>query len=136
MGRGRGFRDYCRPTSSELRAWAFEPEADEPIQDWELFLVHAFGDEAFAREVFELASDPTCPKRDYLLNLLYFVFQRLADSDRPGVGSYAESILRHAQSSHDPDIKRLRYRARLLLQRPETYDSESWYRDRRTADEA
>lgn len=61
--------DPWNPTSSEIRSWAYDPEADDPCQDWALALSWLQDESVY----LSLAADDRCPKRRFFLSLLYLM---------------------------------------------------------------
>jgi hypothetical protein len=62
-------RNPSNPSSEDIRRWAFDAGAEEPVQDWDLLL------STVAQENFflELASNDDCPKSEFFLALLYLI---------------------------------------------------------------
>ena len=61
-------RDPLSPTADELRAWAYTPDATEPMQDWDLIILQHSGYRAL---MLDFAADRQCPSRTYFLAVLY-----------------------------------------------------------------
>ena len=115
------------PTEAELRAWAAEAGAAEPVQDWDLVLF--WGMEPGRLRVFvELAADPALPNQSYFLYLLYSWVAYAAgredfDARRP---QYDQWLDRAARGVRDPAVKRWRHGARRIFQGVEPLDAASW----------
>ncbi|SUA27774.1 Uncharacterised protein [Mycobacterium senegalense] len=60
------FVDVVNPTPEEIRVWAYSG-AFEPMQDWDLIIADVDNLEL----LLELAGDPACSAREYLLGSLY-----------------------------------------------------------------
>ena len=65
------------PTDAEIRSWAYDVEAVEPVQDWDLIIWGLADPNLLA----ELASDSGCPTQSYFLSCLY---GRVGDEVRTG----------------------------------------------------
>ena len=116
-------RDPWNPSSDDVRAWAREADAVEPCEDWDLALSGARHDAAY----LELASDPACPARGYLLSVLYLI---VGDAVRSGFRTAGradiEALLARGAGYPHPDIARWRRRSAELLAHPETFSYEAW----------
>ena len=62
-------RSSSNPIADDIRRWAFDPDAEEPVQDWDLLLATTDQEDLF----MELASDDTCPNAEYFLGVLYLI---------------------------------------------------------------
>lgn len=62
-------KDPYNPVENEIRAWAKNPEAVEPVQDWDLMLCNVDRLDLY----LELASTDNCPQADYFLAALYLI---------------------------------------------------------------
>ena len=65
----RPMRNPWEPTDDEIAAWAYRPDAVEPVQDWDLSVASIDR----APLLIRLAADPACPTRDYFLRVLYLL---------------------------------------------------------------
>ena len=63
-------RNPSNPAEDELRAWAYDPDAREPMQDWDLVLAWQV-DRGFLGRCVVYAADPSCPKADFFLDVLF-----------------------------------------------------------------
>ena len=121
------FANRFKPTEDELRAWAAEAGAVEPIQDWDLVL--AWGMEPGRLRLFvELAADATLPNAPFFLLALYTWVAHAArqedfDSWRPQYDRW----LNEARGVRDPSVKRWRHRARRVFQGVDSFDYTSWW---------
>ena len=115
--------DPWNPMPDEVREWAYDPEALEPCQDWDLALSWAQHERAY----LELAADPACPKRRYFLALLYLM---VGDAVRTGFRNrprpLIEGLIEKGDSYKHPDIRRWQERSRRLLKDPESFAYEDW----------
>ena len=117
------FADPWNPQREEIRAWAFDPEAEEPTQDFDLALRWARHERAY----LDLASDPTCPARRYFLSILYLI---VGDAVRNGFADEPEPVIRGFvdRGSHydHPDVLAWQERSRGLMADPSSFDYEAW----------
>jgi len=117
-------RSPYNPITEDIRSWAFEVGAEEPVQDWDLMLAHVAQDELY----LELASDDACPKADYFLALLYLI---VGDAVRTVYGERTkdqiESMLKKGEARFP---KRCIYlwiqRSKHLLAHPESFQYDDW----------
>jgi len=90
------------PMPDEVRAWAYDPTALDPCEDWDLALCWAQHERAY----LELASDDSCPKRRYFLGVLYLM---VGDAVRCGFRSrprpIIEGLIDRGSEYRHPDIK-------------------------------
>ena len=114
------FEDVVNPTPEEIRAWAFDPDALEPMQDWDLILEC---DEL----CLSLASDSRCPKRTYFLHILYLT---VGDAVRTSFLSRSrdviERLLAAGERSEEPAVRRWAERARGLIADPTRFNYPAW----------
>lgn len=118
------FADPWNPQPEEIRAWAYDEEAEDPVQDFDLVLSWARHEAAY----LELASDEACPKRLFFLQILYLI---VGDAARSGFGSLPRAIVAGFVTRGDaydhPDIRRWQERARaLLVAREPRVDYQEW----------
>jgi hypothetical protein len=115
--------DPWHPSSSEVRAWAYDASARDPCEDWDLSLAWA----RHERDYLELASDPNCPKRQFFLQVLYLI---AGDAVRNEYKATPEAVLRGflaaAESYPNPDVQLWRARTLGLMQNPETFNYDDW----------
>jgi hypothetical protein len=111
------------PSPDEIRIWAHTPGAVEPCQDWDLALCCSLHEKA----LLQTASDESCPKRRYMLAVLYLV---VGDAVRSGFRSrprpIIEGFLSHAKEYDHPDIRAWRRRSQELLANPMDFDYDLW----------
>ncbi len=112
------------PTAAEIEAWAYEADAEEPIQDWDLLLAHERQEALYMK----LASARDCPKSEYFLTLLYLI---VGDEFRGNFKGRSrddiERLLRLAEKDFPSYWLHLWVkRSRALLERPETFRYEDW----------
>jgi hypothetical protein len=117
------FSDPWNPQPVEIRAWAYEPNAQEPTQDFDLAL--AWGGHEWA--YFDLVSDSACPKRRYFLGVLYLM---VGDAVRARYRNVPEPVVRgfveHGSEYGHPDIEAWQARSRALMADPSTFDYTLW----------
>ena len=118
------------PTIDDVRQWAFDADASEPIQDWDLVLTWQT-EESHMRLFIELASDSNCPKWRYFLDVLYFVIgYGVRKGHMPDKHARYTKLIGLARGCKDQYVKRWRHRAQLLIDTPDKYDDAEWYNDR------
>ena len=117
------FADPWNPQPDEIRAWAYDPKAEEPEQDFDLALLWARHERAY----LELASDDTCPARSYFLGILYLI---VGDAARGGFAGGSEAIVRgfvERGSTYDhPDVRVWQQKSRALLADPSSFAYDDW----------
>lgn len=117
------FANPWNPQPEEIRAWAYDPDALEPTQDFDLALSWSGHEKPY----LDLASDPACPSRRYFLRVLYLM---VGDAVRSGFGNVPEPVVRgfvERGSEYDhADIQKWQERSRALLASPERFDYELW----------
>jgi hypothetical protein len=118
------FVDRCNPTEDEIRRWANTPDAMYPMQDWDLVLA---SEPSRWNLFFELAADPSCPKRDAFVRLLYLIVGDAVRgnwvySPRPAV----EALIARGDGSPLDDLELWARRAGALLRDPALFDYEAW----------
>lgn len=117
------FADPWNPQPEEIRAWAYDPNAEEPTQDFDLALSWSRHEKAY----LDLASDPACPTRRYFLRVLYLI---VGDAVRTGHRSVPEPVVRgfvERGGAYDhPDIRRWQERSRELMADPDRFDYQLW----------
>lgn len=116
-------RNPYNPTPEEIRAWAYDADAMEPVQDFDLMVA----DEPNDALCLELAADPACPKRRWFLSVLYLV---VGDAVRSGFKvrsrEAVEALLERGGSLHHPDVEAWRRHSRALLDDPRSFDYDAW----------
>jgi hypothetical protein len=118
------FHDPWNPTHDEVMAWAFDADAAEPSQEFELALSWARQHE---RTYLELAGDDGCPKRRYFLSLIYFMIGNAVRQEFKGVARpLVEGLIQLGDAVDHPDIRTWQARARGLLADPDEYSFDAW----------
>ena len=116
-------RDAINPVRGEIRAWAFDEEAFEPEQDWDLHLANLREFDLYV----ELAAEDDCPKWDYFLNLLYLV---VGDAVRTNFQSETrcsiDELLASTMTKPKYRFHLLRERSAALLANPEAFSYDEW----------
>jgi len=117
------FSDPWNPRPEEIRSWAYDADAGEPVEDFDLALTTA-GHEAV---YLDLAADSACPHRRYFLHVLYL---KVGDDVRSGYASTPEAAVRafvgQGASSTNPDVRAWAERSRALMADPSLFDFASW----------
>lgn len=65
--RKKAFCDPYNPTTEELSKWAYDQNAPEPSQDWDIIITDAARVPIFIK----FAADADCPKQSFFLSCLY-----------------------------------------------------------------
>jgi hypothetical protein len=119
-------RHPCNPAEDELRAWAYDPEAREPVQDWDLVLSWQV-DRGFLSRCVAYAADPSCPKADFFLDVLFQWVETTARSEHFDVlRATLDGWLDVARGVTDRRVKDWRHQARLVFQGVEPFERERW----------
>ncbi len=115
--------DPWNPSPDEIRAWAYDAEAIEPCEDFDLALQWNRHEKA----LFECASDANCPKQDFFLHLLYLI---VGDAVRTGYRStprpIVEGFIRRGDEYQHSVIQVWQQRSHSLMKHPDRFDYESW----------
>ena len=121
-----GFANPVDPTVEELRAWAYHPDS-VPLYtlpaDWDLLVA---GD-PLIQPLFELAQDPRCPARRFVLHCLYIYS---ADTVRTNYRAHPKRRLRkmleQAEQNGDGPMSMWAHNVRALIREPELFDYHDW----------
>jgi hypothetical protein len=117
------FADPWNPSSTEVRAWAYTPGAEDPCQDWDLSLSW-IGHE---REYLEFAADPACPHADFFLRVLYLM---VGDAVRTQFRAASEEATRGlidlATKCESWRLRLWRERSLRLLKNPNEFEYDEW----------
>jgi hypothetical protein len=126
------FHDAANPTEDELRAWALDPDAMWPTEDWDLILAstHEY-DELY----IELAAGGV-PGGDTFLRCLYIlVGESIGSGWRDRSRQHVEQLVTKGASSVDPSVKKWAEAARRALDRLETFNLKEWIHGGAVTDE-
>ncbi len=122
----RGFANPVDPTSSELRAWAYNPDsvtAHNMPPEWDLLVA---GDPLIGT-LLDLALDPDCPARRFALHCLYIY---AADAIRTKFRAHPKRRLRRlvekAEDEGDELMVLWAHNTRMLLAVPDLFDYREW----------
>jgi hypothetical protein len=122
----RGFANPVDPTSSELRAWAYNPDsvtAQNMPAEWDLLVA---GDPLIGT-LLDLALDPDCPARRFALHCLYIY---AADAIRTKFRAHPKRRLRRlvekAEDEGDELMVLWAHNTRMLLAVPDLFDYRDW----------
>jgi hypothetical protein len=111
------------PSAEEVRAWARDPEAVEPVEDWQLALSDARHDALY----LELAADDSCAAQRYLLGVLYLIVGDAVRTDfRSAARDDVEALLVRANAYQHPEVRVWQRRSRDLLAGRLAFDYDSW----------
>ena len=116
--------DPANPTHEEIRRWAFDPNAVDPLgQDWDLVV----SSPEYAELILSLAADDNCPNCDYFLNCLYIL---IGDTVRPNEHTMRaeelQALFNQANETGNPHLQRWVARSRSLLRDPASFDYNTW----------
>ena len=115
--------DPWNPTADEIRRWAGEPGAFEPVQDWDLSLAYSPHHET----MLSCVADDTCPNRRYLLGALYLTVGEAVRTEFDSLSrADMDRLLELGDRYPHPDIARWHARSRALLANPASFDYELW----------
>jgi hypothetical protein len=110
----RHFKEKAmEPNYERILDWAYDPAAAEPYPGWDLALA------ASSHELLLMAcvADDACPRRTYLLRVLYMIVEQWADGvSRHGI-DVVQRMIRHAEHYAHPDIRLWQLRAWQLVNR-------------------
>jgi hypothetical protein len=115
--------DPWKPEPDEVREWAYDADALEPCQDWDLALCWIQHERCY----LELASDKSCPKRRYFLALLYLMVGDAVRADfRTRPKPIIEGLIDLGDEYRHPDIQRWQERSLNLLKHPDLFEYHDW----------
>jgi hypothetical protein len=113
-------KNPVEPTEAEIRAWAYDADSLEPIQDWDLIIWGGVRPGLLV----ELTSDSDCPRRSYFLRCLY---GRIGDEVRAGrLDAETWAVVDRSINSDDSAVSRWAARSATLRNRPELFEYEDW----------
>lgn len=122
----RGFANMVDPTSAELRAWAYNPDAvalEDMPPYWDLLVA---GDRLITT-IFALAMDANCPARRFAVHCLHIY---AADGIRTEFSAHPKrrlhKLVKRAEAEGDDMMKNWAYNVRMLLARPNNFDFRDW----------
>ena len=115
--------DPWNPSAEEVRDWAYNAEALEPCEDFDLALEWS----RHERVLLECAADIHCPKKEYFLGVLYLI---VGDAVRTEYRSLPRPILegfigRGNEYPH-PTIQKWQHRTRELMKNPDSFSYDLW----------
>lgn len=116
-------RDPWNPSPDEIRTWAYDADASEPCEDFDLALEWT----RHEKVLLKCASDGNCPKQDFFVRILYLI---VGDAVRTTFVSTSRSAIEdfvaRGDDFHGPEIRAWQQRSRELIQHPDRFDYESW----------
>lgn len=110
------FADEVNPTPAELRRWAYSG-APEPMEDFDVIAAEV----RLLPTLTDLASDPACPSREYLLGSMYCLVGH-EDRNDPRL---AEAVAA-AAASPDASMRTWAERVQQVLRSPDTFCRGDW----------
>ena len=118
--------DPWQPSPDEIREWAkttSDPWSEQPCEDWPLALTWTRHEQA----LLELASDDSCPSREFMLYILYFVIgHAVRDEFKSAPQAVIEGFVRRGSDYSHPDIQSWQERCWKLLRDPARFDYQKW----------
>jgi hypothetical protein len=113
--------DPLNPTAADIRQWAADPDALCPTEDWDLVITGVGFEDLF----LELVEDRECPNADFFLHCLYL---RVYDVVRiRGKTAELDRLLRRAETSSEPALRRWARRSRALIADPRRAAKHIWW---------
>ena len=111
------------PSIEDVLEWAYDPNSDDPCQDWDLALTWV----GYQAEYIHLACDKNCPKRDFFLHMLYLL---VGDQVRCNYRSVSkEAVLEFIEQGRytsNQDVQLWRERSIELIKNPDTFNYHDW----------
>ena len=108
--------------ANDIRQWAYDADAPEPQQDFDLFLAMEL-----RKAYFDFVSDITCPKQKYFLKVLYLI---VGDAVRTEYHTNTrEEINEFLEAANKLQVKELELwidKSRNLMKHPEKFDYDRW----------
>jgi hypothetical protein len=115
--------DPWNPSPDEVREWAYDADAMEPWQDFDLALEWTRHEKA----LFECASDDTCPKQGFFLRVLYLtVGDAVRSNYRSAARPLIEGFIKRGDEHPHPGIQVWQQRSRELMKHPDQFNYEAW----------
>lgn len=111
------FADYVNPTHAELQLWMKDPEAFEPMQDWDLIV----GCHSMLTALVQLANNEG-PQRDYIIHYLYVATASAFNHDRNVITEALSMVPQDAQT----EVLHWQEKAAFLLDNPSSYKHKEW----------
>ena len=119
-------RDAWQPTADDVREWAFstsDPWSDHPCEDWPLALAWSRHEIA----LLELASDDSCPSREFMVFVLYFAVGHAVHQDFKSVPkAVIEGFVRRGVESTHQDVQCWTQCCWNLLQDTDKFNYQHW----------
>jgi membrane dipeptidase len=113
---------YC-PAAEEIRAWAANPDALEPVQDWDICVDWLNCPDL----ILSLATDASCPKQSYFLHILYFLVGSAVRSRFQSPRKLEiEILLDKGRGVDHPLVAEWLRKSEELLASPGLFDYELW----------
>ncbi|WP_223788796.1 hypothetical protein [Marinicella meishanensis] len=116
-------KDPVNPSRAELRQWAYDAEAMEPMQDFDLLVVLLGLNDL----VLAFAADDQCPKQRYFLACAYLIVGDAVRTEyRSESRDYIDQFLADAGNTQHPKLLELVNRSAALIADPESFDYDDW----------
>jgi hypothetical protein len=115
--------DPFNPSPDEIREWAYDADAVEPCQDFDLILEWTQHEKA----ILECASDDRCPKQNFFLRVLYHIVGDAVRSNHHSkLRPILEGFINRGDEYPHPKIQRWQKRSRELMKQPDRFEYEAW----------
>lgn len=115
--------DPYNPSAGFIRAWAADPGAMQPVEDWDLMLEGLPCEDLY----LGLAADAACPNRAFFLAVLYLKVGNAVRTDfRTAPEPAIRALLGVRLPREHPSLGVWRQRSRHLLAHPETFEYDLW----------
>lgn len=115
--------DPVETSKEELRQWAYDPEAMEPQQDFDLLVVLLGLNDL----VLAFAADDECPKQTYFLSCAYLIVGDAVRTDYHSESrEYIDQFLADARNTQHPKLLEMVSRAEALIVDPASFDYDDW----------
>lgn len=121
-----GFANPVDPTTAELRAWAYHPDAvqlNTMPADWDLLVAN----DRLIGTIFDLALDPSCPARRFTLHCLYiYAANGIRTNFRAHPKRRLKKLVEVAEEDGDELLMTWAHNVRVLIANPEIFDYHEW----------
>lgn len=111
------------PSTTEIKEWAFNKKAVEPVQDWDLALSWKREEDLY----LDLASNEKCPKRQYFLKILYLIIGDAVRTDYKYLEKpIIEGFIKKGEKYKHSDIQLWVERSKYLIKNPSSFHYGMW----------
>ncbi len=107
----------------ELRAWAFDEDAQSPTQDFDLTV----SDICFSDIIIKLSADSACPKQLFFLECAYFIVGDAVLNDNNTVSKQdIRKFLEQAENTGNSHLLKFVEESKALIKNPSNFDYSQW----------